>query len=145
MIRNNFLFVLLLAFYHVYFVTAGLEPYAIHVIDGKINNLVAHISSNDNDFGNKSMTIHNTFHWSFRRDVDETIRFRGEFFWMNPDNTVFKEANFHVFDNDVAVDCGESRLKVNKCFWLVTDTGFYFAKGIPFGWVFMYNWQGIKS
>ncbi|KAL8258770.1 hypothetical protein R6Q59_026723 [Mikania micrantha] len=141
-LTNNFLLVLLLTLYHVYFVAAGLEPYTINVIDGKINHLVAHISSNDKDFGNKSMTIHDTFKWNFRRDVGEMIRFRGEFFWMNPDNTVYKEANFHVFDNDVAVDCGESRLKVNKCSWLVTDTGFYFAKGIR--WVFIYNWQDTR-
>lgn len=140
--NNVLLLVLFVTLYHVYFVTASLELYTMQVIDGNIKNLVAHISSNNKDFGNKSMTIHDAFHWSFRRDIDEMTRFRGEFLWMNPDNTVYRRANFHVFDNDVAVDCGESRLKDNKCFWLVTNTGFYFAKGKPAGWVLMFNWQG---
>lgn len=136
-----FLFLCVLSLYHVCFVTSSLEPYTVKVIDGKIKNLVAHISSNNKDFGNRTMTLGNKFEWSFRRDADEMTRFRGEFFWMSPKNTVYREANFHVFDNDVAVECGESRLKSNTCLWLVTETGFYFSKGKPSGWVFMYHWQ----
>lgn len=104
--------------------------------------MVAHISSKDTDFGNKTMTINDAFRWNFRRNFDESTMFRGEFFWMNPDGSVYREVDFHVFDKDVAAECGQSIVKDHKCFWMVDDVGFYFARDAPYGWLLKYNWPG---
>ncbi|MFS7970325.1 putative plant self-incompatibility S1 [Helianthus anomalus] len=137
---KNFLFLLVLASYHIYFVTSSFETYTVEVIDGKIEHLMFHIASKDTDFGNKTMTINGTFRWKFRRNFDESTLYRGEFFWMNADGTPLQEVDFNIFNKDVARECGQSILVDHKCFWLVTDTGFYFAKDTPGNWVFKYKW-----
>ncbi|KAK1410750.1 hypothetical protein QVD17_37289 [Tagetes erecta] len=138
----QFLFLLVLTSYHFYFGTSSFESYEIQVIDGNIENLVAHVFSKDNDLGNKTMTIKDAFHWSFRRDYDESTMFTGEFFWTSDDGTETRKTSFPVFDNDVAKDCGQSILKDHKCFWLVTSVGFYFSKDDPVstGWELKHNW-----
>ncbi|KAJ0454041.1 putative plant self-incompatibility S1 [Helianthus annuus] len=137
---KNFLFLLVLTSYYVYFVTASFETYNMEVIDGKIEHLTFHISSKDTDFGNKTMTTNGTFRWSFRRNIGETTSFRGEFFWMNADGTPLQEVDFTIFNNDVAAECGQDIRVDHNCFWLVTDTGFYFSKDTPGNWVFKYKW-----
>nr|XP_043626148.1 S-protein homolog 2-like [Erigeron canadensis] len=153
----HFLFLIVLTSYHVYIVTCAdvkdffkpnsdvnidaFEPYTVQVINAKIDNLVVHVSSKDNDFGNKTLQINESFSWSFRMNSPETTAFNGRFFWMNPDGTPLRVADFSVFDRYVAEECGENLFKQNKCFWGVADVGFYFAKGEPNGWKLKHTWS----
>ncbi|KAI3780503.1 hypothetical protein L2E82_10484 [Cichorium intybus] len=116
-----------------------LEPYTVHIIDWEIANLIVHVQSKDNDLGNHTMTIHDAFHWKFRRNFGETTEFIGNFYWMTLDNQVYQEVDFQVFNNDIADECG-NKLSENHCYWFVTTVGFYFAKGSPSGWVLKYTW-----
>ncbi|KAL8239727.1 hypothetical protein R6Q59_016294 [Mikania micrantha] len=109
---KNFLVVLVIAFSHVSFVASSnskivnsFESYTVQIIDGSIENLLAHIASKDTDLGNKKMTINGVFQWSFRRNFDDTTLFRGEFFWLDVDDTPLREVDFNVFDKNVAKEC----------------------------------------
>ncbi|KAL8209399.1 hypothetical protein R6Q57_006131 [Mikania cordata] len=144
---KKFLVVLVIAFSHVSFVASSnskivnsFESYTVQIIDGSIENLLAHIASKDTDLGNKKMTINGVFQWSFRRNFHDTTLFRGEFLWLDVDDTPLREVDFNVFDKNVAKECGQSILIDHKCFWLVNATGFYFSKDTPGNWVYKYHW-----
>nr|XP_043626147.1 S-protein homolog 2-like [Erigeron canadensis] len=162
-----YIFLIVLSTFHVYFVTSigpdvnnllkpsnlipdvvnsfrpitSFEPYTVQVIDSRVDQLVVHVFSADDDLGNKTLGINDAFHWNFRMNSPETTSYKGEFFWMNPDGTPLKEVDFIVFDKNVAVECGQNIFKTNRCFWNVTDAGFYFAKDDPSNWKLKYSWN----
>lgn len=122
---------------------SSFERYTVQVIDGNIESLAAHVYSSDDDLGNKTMVPNDAFHWNFRMNIGGTTKFVGEFFQLDEEGTPMKKAVFNVFDKDVASDCGRNIIKENKCFWLVTTNGFFFAKNKPIssGWAPKHQWS----
>ncbi|PWA52947.1 hypothetical protein CTI12_AA450160 [Artemisia annua] len=137
---TKYLFLLVLTLYHAYTVISAFEQFRVYIMDAQVRNLVAHISSKNNDLGNKTLTINQEFSWEFREAIGDSTVFVGQFFWMPPDNIVAKEVHFNVFDSDVARKCGQSLIKKSQCYWLVNDIGFYFAKDKPKNFALVYNW-----
>ena len=115
--------------------------YRLEIIISEIEYLVAHCHSNDNDFGKQNLTINTSIYWKFRRNFFETSRFYCKFWWKTSDDLIYKETEFEVFNNHIADDeCGNKLTKMNRCFWSVTQVGFYFAKGSPSSWMLKYPW-----
>ncbi|MFS7902741.1 putative plant self-incompatibility S1 [Helianthus anomalus] len=116
------------------------EPYFLQIIDGDIEFLTTHCRSSNDDFGNKTMTIHSSFSWKFRRNIGETTRFVCMFWWKTADGLIYKETEFDVFNQQIGDECGKNLFRTNRCFWSVTQSGFYFAKGQPSNWMFKHSW-----
>lgn len=139
-----FVVLMLCVIYSVSSSTSGVvnswEPYTMYIIDSEIQNLIVHVHSKDNDLGNHTMTIRDTFHWEFRMNFGETTEFSGKFYWMMTDNQVYREVAFPVFNNQIAAECGNKLVKTNKCFWLVKYDGFYLSKGSPSDGRLKYSW-----
>ncbi|PWA37856.1 plant self-incompatibility protein S1 family [Artemisia annua] len=117
--------------------------YTVFVMDGEIDNLKAHCRSGDDDIGEKSLTVPQYFHWTFRMNIIGSTRFICNFRWMADENTVLKDKTFDVFNIRIMYRCGE-RFDVNNCYWLVRKDGFYFAKDdkpFPDGWQLLFNWD----
>ena len=87
-------------------------------MDGEIDNLKAHCKSGDDDIGEKSLTVPQYFHWTFRMNIIGSTRFDCNFRWMADENTVLKDKTFDVFNIRIMYRCGE-RFDVNNCYWLV--------------------------
>ncbi|PWA63285.1 Kinesin, motor domain-containing protein [Artemisia annua] len=108
------------------------------IMDEGIQNLLVHVSSKNKDLGNRTLSSNGKFNWEFREGIGDSTVFKGNFFWMNPDNTPLKELDFNVFDTFVAERCRGNIFVERKCFWLVKQDGAYFAKDNPSDWQLMY-------
>ncbi|PWA54058.1 hypothetical protein CTI12_AA432800 [Artemisia annua] len=145
---SHYMFLLVLTLYHGYSVTSSnvpvvnaFERFDVTIMDAEIENLVVHVSSKDSDLGNKTMNVKTKFDWKFRMAIGDSTVFRGQFFWMNPDNSVANQLQFNVFDKNVAAQCGQNIIIERKCFWLVNKIGFYFARDEPKNMKLMYRWS----
>ncbi|PWA56282.1 plant self-incompatibility protein S1 family [Artemisia annua] len=96
--------------------------------------------SKNSDLGNKTMSYNENFSWEFREGIGDSTVFTGIFFLMDPNNNVSKKVDFNVFDKGIAERCRGNIFVERKCFWLVKEDGFYFAKDKPSDWQLMYGW-----
>nr|GEW53639.1 ABC transporter C family member 13 [Tanacetum cinerariifolium] len=122
---SHSLFLLVLTFYHGYSVTSSnvnaFEGFNVTIMNAEIENLVVHVYSKDNDFGNKTLTVKTKLDWKFREAIGDSTVFKGEFFWENVDYILVKSFFFNVFDKNVAAQCGQNLFIERKCFCLTSD------------------------
>lgn len=126
----NFIYSLLILsshFYHTNSFSLGTYGFQVHVINELSDSLTIHCASKDNNFDVKRLTLHEDYHWHFRRNIFLTTMFFCHFWWGS------KSVSFEVFNYTISEDCRFDKLNVdhNQCVWVVKEDGFYFGNQFP--------------
>ena len=101
------------------------EPYDVIIASGLPNTsplLRIHCASKDNNLGFHDLRPNEQFTWHFRMNYWWTTKFFCHFWWGSKD-TAFDVMSFSFARHH----CGVEK-SGNKCYWLVKEDGFYFAK-----------------
>ncbi|MFS7921055.1 putative plant self-incompatibility S1 [Helianthus anomalus] len=118
------------------------EPYRVYITNFDIPFVIYHC-----DIPSPGLLLPgNTFTWKFRRNLFETNRYHCWFSQLQ--STTLKKIELNVFDKEVAMMCGRNLFHMNRCYWLLTQSGMYFSKnnetfqnGADDNWRFMYGWN----
>lgn len=117
----------------------------MHIVNGFPNNsnpLTCHCQSKDTDFGYHFLLVDEEFKWKFHANLIGKTLYFCHFYWGNLDKSVdvFNDnKRFPICDDD-------NYFRVGKCYWLVTDDGFYSCKykcrsNHPADWNVVYYWD----
>lgn len=67
-----------------------------------------------------------TVTWKFRDDFFSDNNYNCWFAWFPKGASGLKQASFSVFDVPIRNLCGTNLFKMNRCYWSITQKGFYF-------------------
>ncbi|KAJ0744935.1 putative plant self-incompatibility S1 [Helianthus annuus] len=83
--------------------------------------ITVHVQSGDDDLGNHTLATNDNQNWSFCEGVTFKTLFYAHFYWNS------KIAFFDVYTEHISdTYCTEREYrKPGRCFWLVTEDGFY--------------------
>lgn len=119
---------LLVVFLHFYRTTSLFTyGFEVHVINNLSTPVTVHCASRNNDFGFKSLSVNEDFHWSFQRNFWlRTLYFCH--FWSPSNDKAFEVFNYFISEN-----CRYDQLQIdgNQCVWVVREDGFYFDNQFP--------------
>ncbi|MFS7921054.1 putative plant self-incompatibility S1 [Helianthus anomalus] len=118
------------------------EPYRVYITNFDIDCVIYQCSIPSPDL----LLPGNTFTWKFRRNLFETDKYYCSFSWLQ--STSLKQMTINAFDKEVAKMCGRNWFQMNRCYWLLTQSGIYFSKNnetfqnsADDNWRFMYGWN----
>lgn len=97
------------------------KEYRVIITSGLPDNthkLSFRCQSKDNDLGNHTLSVAQSFSWKFCGNFMATTRFFCHFYWET------KNIAFDVFE---LKDIGQKCVKTGNCYWLVISDGFFFS------------------
>ncbi|MFS7914572.1 putative plant self-incompatibility S1 [Helianthus anomalus] len=125
-----------------------LEPYRIYITDVDLDAVLYQC----NVPGEPSIPtiLHHggMVTWKFRKDLFGENKYDCSFAWLKKGTYELKTMAFNVFDEEVVKMCGWNLFELNRCYWLVTQSGAYFSKRNETflfvsddNWRYMYEWK----
>lgn len=121
-----------------------LEPYRVYITDVDVNSIIYQC----NVPGPMLLRSGETFTWKFRRNFFDSNRYNCWFGWLQEETQHLKTISINVFDKEVAQMCGRNLFAMNRCYWLITQSGMYFSKRNETflfhsddNWRYMYAWN----
>nr|KAJ0218245.1 hypothetical protein LSAT_V11C300152740 [Lactuca sativa] len=114
-----------------------LEPYRITITNGNLPELV--VGCDDQGTPGEQLS------WKFRMNFWDTTSYNCRFYWFaNNTNDIRYQVEVPVFNKDIIRLCGSDLFHMNRCYWYVTQTGFYYSNSNdPFpsdNWKIMKLW-----
>ncbi|MFS7995420.1 putative plant self-incompatibility S1 [Helianthus anomalus] len=120
------------------------EPYRITIN----NNNVPKVVVGCDDIGGDILAPGNSISWKFRMTWYDTNQYNCRFYWLDDKTLQILNYNtFSVFDKSFMKDelCGYNAFAMSRCYWYITQDGFYFANdSYPWkDWQMMHGWNKI--
>lgn len=110
----------------------------VHVMSDISDNIVAHIKSGDDDFGNHTIPFNGEFEWSFCKNFEGKTLYYGYFWWGS------RLQELALFDTRILDICALPDYKNFDCYWSVRQDGFYVSGHnntlADKSWEFIKNW-----
>lgn len=118
-----------------------LEPYRIYISN---QNIEDDIMYQCNAPGQTILHPGEIVTWKFRENLLSDNKYNCWFAWI-PNTGGLKHASFNVFDLHIRELCGTNLFRMNRCYWSITPSGFYFSYDNGTFWDnngrFMYPWN----
>ncbi|MFS7924897.1 putative plant self-incompatibility S1 [Helianthus anomalus] len=101
-----------------------LEPYRIYIIDVDVDTIIYQCNTPN---APPVLRPGDMFTWKFRKSLFGENKYDCWFGWLQKEK-LLKSMSFNVFDKDIYKMCGRNLLKMNRCYWQISQQGAFFSK-----------------